>query len=116
MIVVSLFDGISGAQVALKKLNIFPEYYYASEIEKNSIKITQNNFPNTIQLGDVTKLDVSNIKRPVDLLIWGSPCQDLSFAGSGLGLKGNKSKLFYNAIYIPAIKAQIFFNGKCGND
>ena len=56
MKVLSLFDGISIAQQALKELNIPVEKYYASEIDKYAIKITQNNFPNTIQLGDVRNI------------------------------------------------------------
>lgn len=56
MRVLSLFDGISGTQMALKNLGIIPEVYYASEIDRYAIQITQKNFPNTIQLGDVTKL------------------------------------------------------------
>ena len=77
MNVLSLFDGMSGTQLALKKLGIKVDNYYASEIDKYAIKVTQANFPNTKQLGDVTKLcfDVH-----IDLLVMGSPCQDLSFA------------------------------------
>lgn len=59
--VLSLFDGISCGQIALNKAGITYKNYYASEIDKNSIKITQKNYPNTIQIGDVTKLDKSYI-------------------------------------------------------
>ena len=59
MNVLSLFDGMSCGQIALKQLCIIPEKYYASEIDKHAIKQTQLNFPDTIQLGDVTQVDVS---------------------------------------------------------
>lgn len=102
MKVLSLFDGISGGQQALNLLGIRPEYY-ASEIDPYSIKVTQKNFPATKQLGDVTKLDYSSIGGgSVDLLIGGSPCQDLSIAGKGAGLDGERSGLFWE--YIKALE------------
>ena len=73
MNVLSLFDGMSCGQIALKQLGIIPGKYYASEIDKHAIKQTQLNFPDTIQLGDVTQVDVSKLE-PIDLLIGGSPC------------------------------------------
>ena len=73
MNVLSLFDGMSCGQIALKQLGIIPEKYYASEIDKHAIKQTQLNFPDKIQLGDVTQVDVSKLE-PIDLLIGGSPC------------------------------------------
>jgi site-specific DNA-cytosine methylase len=97
MRILSLFDGCSVAQQALKELNIDVEYY-SSEIDKYAINITQKNHPNTIQLGDVTKIkEINNI----DLLIGGSPCQDLSIAKSNRkGLSGPKSGLFWEYIRI----------------
>lgn len=74
MNVLSLFDGMSCGQIALRQLGIVPEVYYASEIDKYAIAQTQFNFPHTVQLGDVSQLDVSMLK-PIDLLIGGSPCQ-----------------------------------------
>lgn len=85
MKVLSLFDGMSCGQIALKQLGIISEVYYASEVDKHAIKQTQLNFPNTIQLGDVTQVDVSQLE-PIDLLIGGSPCQSLSFAGKRVGM------------------------------
>ena len=76
MVVLSLFDGISCGQIALQRAGIKVDKYYASEIKPIAIKCTQANYPNTIQLGDVTKLDLDDIE-PIDLLIGGSPCQDL---------------------------------------
>ena len=99
--VLSLFDGISSGQVALQRASIEYDDYYASEINKNAIKVTQNNFPNTIQIGDVTKLTEEDLDKimPIDLLIGGSPCQDLSVykydRGDVKGLEGKKSNLFY---------------------
>lgn len=97
MKVLSLFDGISVAQQALKGLGIGCEYY-ASEIDKYAIQLTQKNFPNTIQLGSV--VDLKPDFQP-DLLIGGSPCQDLSIAKKNReGLSGSRSGLFYEYLRI----------------
>jgi len=94
MNVLSLFDGISCGQLALSKRGIKVDNYFASEIEKASIKVTQKNFPNTIQLGDVCKVDASTLPK-IDLLLAGSPCQSFSGAvSSNTGFDG-KSKLFF---------------------
>lgn len=76
MNVLSLFDGISCGQVALERANIKVENYFASEINPDSIEVTMHNYPNTIQLGDVTKLTEDELKKlpKIDLLIGGSPC------------------------------------------
>jgi len=104
MKILSLFDGISIAQQALKNLGVKVDEYYASEVDKYAIQITQKNFPNTIQLGDVKELKIKSIERDEDgidlynteLLIGGSPCQDLSIAKKNReGLKGSRSGLFY---------------------
>lgn len=96
--VLSLFDGISCGQLALKKAKIPVKTYYASEIDKNAIRVTQNNFPQTIQLGDITQIDPTKLKN-IDLLIGGSPCQSFSRNGDGTGFDG-KSKLFWEYIRI----------------
>lgn len=98
MRVLSLFDGISCGQTALHRAGIPVETYYASEIDKYAIEITQKNYPNTIQLGDVTKIDFNDFKGKVDLIMGGSPCQDLSIAGKRAGLKGERSGLFYKFV------------------
>tara|TARA_R100001443_G_scaffold1408_1_gene5229 strand:+ start:1282 stop:2304 length:1023 start_codon:yes stop_codon:yes gene_type:complete len=97
MIVLSLFDGMSATQQALKELGVPVSLYYASEIDSYAIKITQKNFPNTIQLGDVCNVSIAD---HIDLIVAGSPCQDLSFAGKGKGLAGERSGLFFEAIRI----------------
>ena len=104
MNVLSLFDGISCGQLALQRAGIQYNKYYASEIKKIAIQCTQENFPDTIQLGDVTKLDLCKLDK-IDLLIGGSPCQDLSIAnvankGNREGLNGEKSSLFYEYVRI----------------
>lgn len=97
--VLSLFDGISCGQVALNRAGVCVNNYFASEIEPNAIKITQKNYPNTIQLGDVTKLNLSELPK-IDLLIGGSPCQGFSFAGKQLNFNDERSKLFFEFVKI----------------
>lgn len=101
MKVLSLFDGISGAQVALKNLGIKPKLYVASEINSPSIKITQSHFPETIQVGDIKDFYESKRYREFgkfDLIIFGSPCTDLSVARKNRqSLQGKSSGLFYIA-------------------
>jgi len=97
--VLSLFDGISCGQIALNRAGIEYENYFASEIDKYAIKITQANYPNTIQLGDVTKVDVSTLPK-IDLLIGGSPCQGFSLAGKQLNFEDERSKLFFEYLRI----------------
>lgn len=93
--VLSLFDGMSCGQLALQKAGIKINKYFASEIKPHAIKVTQHNFPNTIQLGDVRNVNGYDLPK-IDLLIGGSPCQDLS-RGNAVrdGLQGEKSGLFY---------------------
>lgn len=96
--VLSLFDGVSCGQVALNKLKISYNYY-ASEIEKNAINVTNDNFPNTIQLGDINNWKSWDIKSP-DIIIGGSPCQGFSFAGKELNFSDSRSKLFFHFVDI----------------
>jgi site-specific DNA-cytosine methylase len=97
MNVLSLFDGISCGQIALNKANIPYENYYSSEIDKQAIKVTQHHFPNTIQLGDVTKINGKDLPQ-IDLLMGGSPCQGFSFAGKQLNFDDPRSKLFFEFV------------------
>lgn len=82
--VLSLFDGISCGQLALERAGVEVGAYYASEIEKAPIEVAMSNFPETIEIGDVRNVDVSKLP-PIDLLIGGSPCTNLSFAGNMVG-------------------------------
>ena len=102
MDVCSLFDGCSGGQVALHRAGIYVDNYYASEIDKPAIKVTQANFPNTIQLGDVQDIIVPNIidQADISLLMGGSPCQGFSFAGHQLNFDDPRSKLFFEYIRV----------------
>lgn len=102
MRVLSLFDGISCGQLALQRAGVEVTEYYASEINKKAIEVTQHNFPNTVQLGDITQLtegDLLSLPK-FDMVIGGSPCQDLSAykhdRGDVKGLEGSKSGLFYH--------------------
>jgi len=96
--VLSLFDGISIAQLALQQLNIPILNYYASEIDNNAIRVTQHHFPNSIQLGDIRNVDSTSLPS-VDLLVAGSPCVDLtSLRKNRKGLDGEKSGLFFEAL------------------
>lgn len=98
MNVLSLFDGMSCGQIALNNLGYKIDNYFAAEIKKHAIQCTLDNFPNTKQIGDVTKIKGNNLPK-IDLLIGGSPCQDFSRANSiRNGLKGMKSMLFYEYV------------------
>ena len=94
MNVLSLFDGMSCGQIALERAGIKVDNYFASEIDKYAMKVTQNNYPNTIQLGDVTKWYEWDLPE-IDLLIGGSPCQGFSVSGKGLNFDDPRSKLFF---------------------
>ena len=98
MNVLSLFDGMSGGQLALNRAYIEYYNYYAAEIDVNSIKVTQHNYPNTIQLGDVKNVKGCDLPS-IELLIAGSPCQSFSTLGDGTGFNG-KSGLFWEFIRI----------------
>jgi len=103
MNVLSLFDGMSCGQIALDELGIEVDNYYASEIEDEAIKVTQNNFPKTIQLGDIKKLTNEELDKlpKIDMVIGGSPCKDLSIAMKDRkGLRGPKSSLFFEYLRI----------------
>ena len=97
MNVLSLFDGMSCGQIALERAGITVDNYYASEIDKHCITVTQTNYPETIQLGDVSKIDGKDLPN-IDLLIGGSPCQGFSFIGKGLNFDDPRSKLFFEYV------------------
>jgi len=96
MNVLSLFDGMSCGQIALNKLGIKYDNYFASEIDKYAIQVTQKNYPNTKQIGSVVDVKGDDLPK-IDLLMGGSPCQSFSVAGDGSGFDG-KSKLFWEFV------------------
>ena len=117
MNVLSLFDGMSCGQIALERAGIKVDKYFASEIDRHAIKVTKHNYPNTIHIGDVTKVkyengtlytENGNYEVVIDLVIGGSPCQDFSiantmsckFSDDSIGLDGQKSSLFYHYLRI----------------
>tara|TARA_R100001440_G_scaffold51188_1_gene71180 strand:- start:1089 stop:2048 length:960 start_codon:yes stop_codon:yes gene_type:complete len=108
MNVLSLFDGMSCGQLALQRADIDVENYFACEIDKYAMQITQKNFPNTIQLGDVTTAN-HYFDKDVDLLMGGSPCQGFSFAGHQLNFDDPRSKLFFEFVKAKdAVKPKYF--------
>lgn len=101
MNVLSLFDGMSCGQIALKELGVPIGKYYASEIDQHAIRQTQLNFPTTIQLGDVTQWRTWDIDwASIDLLLAGSPCQGFSTAGKMLGHEDPRSRLYWTFLDI----------------
>ena len=97
MNVLSLFDGMSCGQIALDKLGIKVDNYFASEIDKYAMQVTQKNYPNTKRVGDVLKLKGSDLPS-IDLLIGGSPCQGFSISGNKLNFEDDRSKLFFEFV------------------
>ena len=102
IIVLSLFDGISCGRIALERAGIKVDKYYASEIDKNAIQISKNNYKDIIQLGvinDIVDYIIKSIGK-IDLVLGGSPCQGFSRAGKGLNFEDSRSKLFFNFVDI----------------
>ena len=101
MKVLSLFDGMSCTRIALDKLDIKLDSYYASEVDKYAIKVSQANYPSIHQLGDVTKWRTWDIDwSTIDLVVAGFPCQSWSLAGQGLGDKDKRGQLFWTTLDI----------------
>jgi len=95
MNVLSLFDGMSCGQIALNRCGIKYENYFASEIKKHAIEVTQHNYPKTIQLGNIKDIKKEDLPQ-IDLILAGSPCQDFSRGNKTRdGLDGQKSSLFF---------------------
>jgi len=108
MKVLSLFDGMSCGRIALDQLGIPVETYYASEIDKYAIQVSQANYPDIIQVGDICDLDPKDY-MDVDLMLAGSPCQGFSFAGKQLAFNDPRSALFFEFIrLLKAIKPKYF--------
>jgi DNA (cytosine-5)-methyltransferase 3A len=114
MIVLSLFNGMNTGRQALENVGIKVDKYYSSEIKPYAIELTQHHFPDTIQVGDVTKWKEWDIDwSTIDLILSGSPCQDLSAAGKRAGINGKKSSLFFVFVdilnYIKTLNPNVLF-------
>ena len=108
MNVLSLFDGMSCGRIALDRLGIEVDTYYASEIDKYAIAVAKENYPDTIHVGDITQLDPKDF-QDIDLVLAGSPCQGFSFAGKQLAFDDPRSALFFEFIrLLKAIKPKYF--------
>lgn len=118
MNIISLFDGMSCAMIALQRLGIKPDNYFASEIDKYAIQVSKANWPEIVHMGDVTKVhyfegvlytEFGNYEVDFNdgLLCGGSPCQGFSFAGKQLNFEDPRSKLFFEFVRIwKEIKAE----------
>ena len=95
MNILSLFDGMSCGRIALERANIKVDKYYASEIDKYAQIVSNKNYPDIIQLGDVNNWREWNIEQPIDMIMGGSPCQGFSFSGKQLNFNDERSKLFF---------------------
>lgn len=112
MNVLSLFDGMSCGQQALERAGIKVDNYFASEIDKYAIKVTQANYPNTIQLGSVIGVDGYSLPK-IDLLIGGSPCQSFSFAGKRKGMSTKDEQEILSLDHYLLLKSEGFeFEGQ----
>ena len=97
MNVLGLFDGMSCGQIALNRAGIKYDKYFASEIDKYAIQVTQHNYPETIQIGDILNVKGSDLPK-IDIMFGGSPCQGFSFAGKRLNFEDPRSKLFFEFV------------------
>ena len=114
MNVVSLFNGMNTGRQALENVGIKVDKYYSSEIKPYAIELTQYHFPDTIQVGDVTKWREWDIDwSSIDLILSGSPCQDLSAIGKRSGINGSKSSLFFVFVdilnYVKELNPKVLF-------
>lgn len=112
--VVSIFNGMNTGRQALENCGFKVDKYYSSELKKYAIDLTQHHFPDTIQVGDVTKWREWDIDwKTVDLILSGSPCQDLSIAGKRAGIEGKKSSLFFVFVdilnHVKKLNPNVFF-------
>ena len=108
MNVLSLFDGISCSRIALENAGFKVNNYFCSEIDLSCIEVSKRNYPDNIFLGDVKNIDFKKLPK-IDLLIGGSPCQDLSLAFKGAGLEGSRSSLFFEFVKLRDLIKPDFF-------
>ncbi len=112
MNILSLFDGMSCGQQALNRCGFEVTNYFASEIDKHAIKVTQHNYPNTIQLGSVINVDGYSLPK-IDLLLGGSPCQSFSFAGKRKGMSTKDEQQILTLEHYLELKSEGFeFEGQ----
>jgi len=115
--VLSLFDGMSCGQEALRRAGIPVATYYASENDKHAIAETQANYPATKQIGCVTEVAATWDKPSPDLLIGGSPCQGFSFSGKQLNFSDPRSKLFFDYVAVKkCLSPALLPLGECGDE
>lgn len=108
MNVLSLFDGISCARLAIEQVGHSIDNYFCSEVDKSCVALSAERFPHNVQLGDVRSIKKKSLPK-IDLLIGGSPCQDISNAFKGDGLNGSRSGLFFEFIrLLEALKPEYF--------
>ena len=108
MKVLSLFDGMSCGMIALDRLGIKVDTYYASEVDKYAIQVSQKNYPEIIQIGDVCDIKAEDY-QDIDLILSGSPCQGFSFAGKQLAFDDPRSSLFFEFVrLLKEIKPKYF--------
>lgn len=101
MRVLSLFDGMSCGQIALNRLGISPSTYYAAETDRHAVWVTQNNYPDTVQLGDINHWKTWAIDwSEIDLILGGSPCQGFSCSGKNRAFEDPRSQLFFTFVDI----------------
>ena len=101
MNVLSCFDGMGCARIALDRLGIPVNNYYAAEIDKYAMQIAAKNYPDIQHVGDITKLNASDFEEPIDLIIGGSPCQGFSYASTDrLNFDDPRSKLFFEFVWL----------------
>ena len=108
MNVLSCFDGISCGQLELSRYGLQVDQYFSSEIHGKAIAVTQDNFPKTIQMGDIRTLNLENLPN-IDLMLAGFPCQSFSGGGKQKGFDDDRGQLFFNLIDIfLAVKPKYF--------
>jgi DNA (cytosine-5)-methyltransferase 3A len=108
MNVLSLCDGMRCGRIALERAGIKVDRYFASEIDKYAMAVGDINYPDTINLGDITKVTGHEI-GDIDLLIGGFPCQSFSLAGKQLNFNDPKGKIFFECVRLLKVVQPKYF-------